>query len=67
MSEVVLFETMSVTNGKSIGMATLNVEKSLNSLSLEMINLLADRIAVWEKDDNILLVMFQSTGDQIDG
>ena len=64
MSEVVLFETMSVTNGKSIGMATLNVEKSLNSLSLEMINLLADRLAVWEKDDNILLVMFQSTGDR---
>ena len=64
MSDVVLFETIDLKNGKLMAVATLNVEKTLNSLSLEMIDLLSTRLKAWRDDDDIVLVMFQSAGDR---
>ena len=40
----VLFEERRADNGARAGIARLNVEKSLNSLSLEMIDLLLERL-----------------------
>lgn len=58
----VLFETLPSTNEKSIGIATLNVEKSLNSLSLPMVDLLRPQLAAWEQDDDIACVILQGAG-----
>jgi len=61
---VVLFHTLPIKSGGSIGVATLNVEKTLNSLSLEMIDLLTPQLMSWKTNDDIKMVMFQSAGDR---
>jgi enoyl-CoA hydratase/carnithine racemase len=61
---VVLFHTLPTASGGFIGVATLNVEKTLNSLSLEMIELLTPQLEAWKNDDQIKMVMFQSAGDR---
>ena len=60
----VLFETLPAGNGKQIGIATLNAEKSLNSLSLAMVDLLRPQLAEWEADDRIACVVLQGRGDK---
>ncbi len=64
MSDEVLFETLNLNGGKLMGVATLNAEKTLNSMTLEMINMLRNQLALWEADDDISIVMFQSAGDR---
>ena len=61
---VVLFETIPSTNGKKIAVATLNSEKSLNSLSLAMIDLLQPQLTQWENDDSIACVVLRGKGDK---
>lgn len=60
----VLFEELEAAGGKKIGLATLNVEKSLNSLNLQMIDLLQERFSAWEEDDAIACVFLQGAGDK---
>lgn len=60
----VLFEEISAQAGKAIGVATLNVERTLNSLSLEMIDLLTTRLKAWRDDDTIVMVILQGAGDR---
>lgn len=60
----VLFEELAATGGKKIGLATLNAEKSLNSLNLQMIDLLQERFNAWEVDDSISCVFLQAAGDK---
>lgn len=64
MSEhaVVLFEERLSANGKKMGVVTLNSEKSLNSLSLPMIELLQPRLAAWEQDTDVACVFLQGAG-----
>jgi enoyl-CoA hydratase/carnithine racemase len=64
MSEAVLFRTELAEAGKSVGVATLNAPKSLNSLSLEMIDLLYAQLSVWQDDDNISAVWLDAEGDK---
>ncbi len=59
----VVFELRSAGE-KQIGFATLNVEKSLNALSLEMIDLLFDQLSAWQQDDRVVCVMLQGAGDK---
>lgn len=59
---VVLFETIPSTEGKKIGVATLNAEKSLNSLSLAMVDLLGPQLAQWESDASIVCVILRGQG-----
>ncbi len=61
---VVTFSERSSTNGKKIAIATLNSEKSLNALSLEMIDLLSAKLTEWEQSDNIACVFLQGAGDK---
>jgi enoyl-CoA hydratase/carnithine racemase len=58
----VLFTTLPSSNGKAVAIATLNAEKSLNALSLEMVNLLRLQLAQWERDDDIACVVLQGSG-----
>lgn len=64
MSEVVLFETVKVANDFSIGVATLNQAAVLNSLSLEMAELLQKQLNVWELDEKIVAVIFKGAGEK---
>ena len=64
MSPPVLFEEIPCQNGKVIAVSTLNVEKTLNSLSLEMIDLLFPQLVRWQDDDRVALVVFQGAGDR---
>lgn len=61
---VVLFQELVTHNGKKIGVATLNSEKSLNALSLPMVELLQPQLAVWQKDPAICMVWLQGSGDK---
>lgn len=68
----VLFETLSCetsscenkgsNNGKVIAIATLNEEKTLNSLSIEMVDLLSKQLLAWQDDDSIACVLLQGAG-----
>lgn len=64
MSQAVLFDTLTAHNGSRIGVATLNAEKTLNALSLEMIDLLYTQFLAWSHDDNLALVVLQAAGDR---
>lgn len=65
MSELpVLFEELAAAGGKKIGVATLNAERALNALNLQMIDLLQERFSAWEKDDAIACVFLQAAGDK---
>lgn len=61
---VVLFETISADNGKLIGLATLNSEKSLNALSLPMVELLLPQLQAWKEDSQVAMVVLQGAGDK---
>ena len=51
-------------DGYKIAIATLNAEQSLNSLSLEMVDLISARADQWEQDDSIVAVLIDSVGDR---
>ncbi|MFV9473622.1 enoyl-CoA hydratase/isomerase family protein [Advenella sp. RU8] len=64
MSSPVLFTELNTHNGYRIGVATLNQPKVLNGLSLEMCRLLSERLAQWEADPDVVLVIMQGAGDK---
>ena len=60
----VVFDEIFTSDGQRMGVARLNAEKSLNSLTLEMIDLLSERLAVWAADPAIALVMLEGAGER---
>lgn len=64
MTQPVLFEERKAANGARIGIATLNAIKTLNALSLEMIDLLAERLAAWAADPDVALVALDGAGEK---
>ncbi|MDH2431105.1 enoyl-CoA hydratase/isomerase family protein [Pokkaliibacter sp. MBI-7] len=60
----ILFEERPTQSGHRIGVATLNAEKSLNALSLEMIELLAEQLPRWQADPGIVAVWLQGSGEK---
>lgn len=60
----VLAETLQAANGHLIGLLTLNAEKTLNAVSLPMIDLLAQHLSAWADDDRIAMVVLQGAGDK---
>lgn len=64
MSDVVLFEEVVADNGKIIGLATLNSERSLNALSGEMVDALYPQVKKWQEDDEIAVVFLQGAGEK---
>jgi enoyl-CoA hydratase/carnithine racemase len=63
-SEVVLFETLSAQSGHQIGLATLNMPRTLNGLSLDMVRLLDRQFKIWRDDANIAAVVMRGAGDK---
>ncbi len=64
MTDSVVFETLAAANGKSVGVATLNVEKKLNSLTQEMVGLLTEQLTRWEQDEGVACVWLQGAGEK---
>ncbi|KRW59420.1 enoyl-CoA hydratase/isomerase family protein [Pseudomonas sp. TTU2014-080ASC] len=58
----VQFETCSAQHGQSIGIATLDAEKSLNALSMPMIEALSAQLDTWANDPNIACVLLRGNG-----
>ena len=56
------FEELTGTDGARIGIASLDAEKSLNALSLPMINALRDQLDAWAKDPQIVCVLLRGNG-----
>ena len=54
MDAPVLFERLPTTNGRTLGHVRLNALATLNSLSLEMIDLIQAKIDEWRDDDDIV-------------
>ncbi|MEO8009628.1 MAG: enoyl-CoA hydratase/isomerase family protein, partial [Betaproteobacteria bacterium] len=63
-TQPVLFEERRAANGARIGVARLNAEKTLNALSLEMIDLLSERLAAWANDPGVVLVVLEGAGNK---
>ncbi len=63
-SDVVLFAVLGTADGKQIGVATLNSERSLNSLSVEMVALLRPQLEAWQKESSIACVILQGAGEK---
>ncbi|MBC8006894.1 MAG: enoyl-CoA hydratase/isomerase family protein [Prolixibacteraceae bacterium] len=63
-TQPVLFEERRAANGARIGVARLNAEKTLNALSLKMIDLLAERLAAWATDPDLALVVLEGAGEK---
>lgn len=66
MSEnpVVLLEEHPTADGNVLAVATLNSERSLNSLSLEMIELLLPAMRRWAADKRVVAVFLQGAGEK---
>ncbi|TCV94822.1 enoyl-CoA hydratase/isomerase-like protein [Luteibacter rhizovicinus] len=60
----VLFEERVTANGRRIGVATLNVPKTLNGLSLDMARLLDARLEAWAADDRVAMIVLQGAGEK---
>lgn len=60
----VLFREVAAANGKRIGFAQLNAEKSLNALSLPMIRLLDPQLQQWSADPAIACVVLHGAGEK---
>ena len=63
-SDVVVFETVSTPSGHQVAYATLNSEKTLNSLTGAMIDLLAPKLKTWAEDPQIALVVVRGAGEK---
>lgn len=60
----VLCSELSSTNGKKIGIAQLNSEKTLNSLNLPMIKVLYPQLQQWANDENVVAVFLHGAGEK---
>lgn len=47
-----------------IGQLTLNVEKTLNSLTREMVDVITDRLEAWADDANVVAVVIDGAGEK---
>lgn len=64
VSEKVRFNTKNTRSGKKIGCITLNQEKSLNALNLEMASAILNQLNDWRNDENIICVFIEGAGDR---
>ncbi|MDE2430412.1 MAG: enoyl-CoA hydratase/isomerase family protein [Burkholderiales bacterium] len=60
----VLFSSLALAQGRQIGIATLNAEKTLNALSIDMVRLLQQQLQAWDRDSNTVMMVLQGAGDK---
>ena len=59
-----IFEELHGLHGARIGIATLDSPRSLNALSLPMVEVLDQRLQAWEQDPAICCVLLRGNGDK---
>lgn len=64
MEASVLFHEQATSGGHRIGFAELNSERTLNSLTIEMIRLLQPQLDAWAADAGIALVVLSGRGSK---
>ena len=64
MTAPVLFQEKVLSHQGNYGIATLNQPAKLNSLSLEMCQLLTDQLTRWAEDPAIAFVIFEGAGEK---
>jgi enoyl-CoA hydratase/carnithine racemase len=64
MAAPVVFDLVPTQQGRTLGVVTLNAPATLNSLSLEMIDLMTPQLLAWRDDDDVVMVLFQSASDK---
>lgn len=64
MTEVVLARTIPLEDGSMLGHITLNAEATLNSLSLDMIDLIASALNLWRDQSQVIAVLFDAAGEK---
>ncbi|MEM7002758.1 MAG: enoyl-CoA hydratase/isomerase family protein [Pseudomonadota bacterium] len=64
MSNPVLLEEIACRAGYVVGHAQLNVEATLNSLSLEMVRAMSSALAGWRERADVAAVVITGTGDR---
>jgi enoyl-CoA hydratase/carnithine racemase len=57
-------EIMSHDGKHKIGIMTLNSAKTMNAVDLDMVNLIDDVLAKWQKDDDIVAMVMHGAGDK---
>ncbi|MBS97389.1 MAG: enoyl-CoA hydratase [Oceanospirillaceae bacterium] len=60
----VLFIEHATGDGHAIGEIRINAEKSLNALTLEMVDLIQPQLDRWRDDDRIVALFMDSAGDK---
>lgn len=63
-TEVVQFSEQDTSSGHVLALATLNEERTLNSLSLDMVRLLQQALNDWAERDDVVAVIIQGAGDR---
>lgn len=63
-SRPVLFEELATATPYQLGVATLQAEKSLNALTLTMVQQLYQQLQAWEHDEHIAAIILKGTGDK---
>ncbi|WP_428617635.1 enoyl-CoA hydratase/isomerase family protein [Shewanella sp.] len=60
----VVFQTLGTLSGKRVGVATLNMEKALNALNMDMVQALTAQLTDWADDDAIAMVVLDGAGEK---
>ncbi|MFH0725805.1 MAG: enoyl-CoA hydratase/isomerase family protein [Pseudomonadota bacterium] len=63
-TEPVLFEKLATGNDRRIGVITLNAEKRLHSLTLEMVESIRNMLARWIEDEDIACILITGAGNR---
>ncbi|NRB54696.1 MAG: enoyl-CoA hydratase/isomerase family protein [Salinicola sp.] len=64
MSEPVRFDTLATADGHRLGHITLDAPKSLNALSLAMIDAIQVQIDAWAEDPTVVALWLEGAGDK---
>jgi enoyl-CoA hydratase/carnithine racemase len=64
MTQDVIFQTLGTLSGQSIGVVTLNIEKALNALTLDMVAAMQAQLTKWQQDDSIACVVLDGAGEK---
>ena len=57
-------EMMATESGHIVAIATLDAERSLNSLTLTMVDLLLPQLSAWASDERVVAVVLRGRGER---
>lgn len=63
-TDVVAFEYLPLPDGRRLALATLDSERSLNALTLDMVDALLPQLQAWAGDDRVTAVLLRGRGER---